>query len=480
MKLTKKILSMLLTLALLAVMAVPAFAAVNNGSIIIKNAMADNTYTAYRILDLESFNADTNKYSYKASEKWAAFVGSAAIKDVYLRTDEAGYVTWVEGAEVTDFADLAIEYAEKNEIASDASAKATTTTVEFTGLPLGYYLLDTSLGSLCSLDTTNPSVEMSENNEKPEIDKKVYNKVDETYADANSAKIGEDVQFRIVVTAQKGAHDYIVHDAMSEGLTFNNDIKVVVGDKELTKNTDYTVTTGHTNIDGHPNNVPCTFHVEFSEEFLEGIEDTVEIYITYTATLNKDAVVYEDTNFNNVKLEYGDDISTEWEFTDTYTFHMDIAKTDKDNVILSKAVFELYTQETGGEPIKLIDLGKDTEGRNKYRVAEKDEAGSVTEFNAEIASIIGLGRGTYYLEEVSAPEGYNKLTERQEVELEKTNLHVVLAHGKYYSGGVKVVNQSGTELPSTGGMGTTLFYLGGGAMFLGALVLLVTKKRMKD
>lgn len=478
MKATKKILSILLTLALLVVMAVPAFAA-GNGKITINNAVSGNTYTIFKILDLESFDAENNKYAYKASEKWKDFVVMDGIKNVYLITDDAGYVTWAENANAEEFAELAKEYEKEKEIIDDGNIVADSSTVVFDKLDLGYYLLDTSLGSLCALDTTNPTVEMYEKNQKPGIEKSVYNKVDEKYTTANSARIGENVEFQTIVTAQKGAHGYIVHDAMSEGLTFNKDVKVYVGDKEL--GTDkYSVVTENLTQDGHPYQ-KCTFHVVFNDEYLETIENTTEIRITYSAKLNENAVIYEDSNYNNAKLEYGDNISTDWKGTDTYTFHIDVVKTDKDGIILSEAVFELYDVEEGGNPIKLVAQGE-IDGKNTYRVAKENEtANVVTEFNAEIASIIGLGRGTYYLQEVSAPEGYNKLTGRQIVELEKTNLHVVLdTHGHYYSGGVQVINQSGTELPSTGGIGTTLFYGVGGAMFLGALIMLVTKKRMKD
>ena len=149
-----------LVLALMMVFAVTAFAEGETGSITINDAVVGQTYTIYQILDLESYNASANAYAYKATTAWNTFINSDAIKGTYVEVDAQGYVTWKDGADAAAFAKAAQKYAKDNSITNQGSVTATTTTVSFTGLDLGYYLVDTTLGTLCSLDTTNPNVVM--------------------------------------------------------------------------------------------------------------------------------------------------------------------------------------------------------------------------------------------------------------------------------------------------------------------------------
>ena len=163
MKYAKKLVGLLLALVMVFAMSVTAFAAngtnSNDGKITIDNAVVGETYTIYQILTLESYDTEAGAYSYKATKDWEAFAAQEGVKDVYLKTDAQGYVTWVgdQTAErVSAFAALAKAYAANKTPA--ASKEATAETVEFTGLNLGYYLLDSSLGTLCSLDTASKEV----------------------------------------------------------------------------------------------------------------------------------------------------------------------------------------------------------------------------------------------------------------------------------------------------------------------------------
>ena len=155
MRNAKKLAGLLLALAMLLTLPVNVFAA-GEGSITIDNAVVDQTYTIYRILDLESYDAQSGAYAYKANAVWKAFAESTDIKDVYLATNELGYVTWVKGADAAAFAKLAQKYAADNSIVNQGVKKADSTTVKFEGLDLGYYLVDSTLGTLCALNTTNP------------------------------------------------------------------------------------------------------------------------------------------------------------------------------------------------------------------------------------------------------------------------------------------------------------------------------------
>ena len=164
MKRFKKLAGLMLALVMVLAMALPAFAEGETGSITINDAVVGQTYTVYQILDLESYNASANAYAYKATTAWNTFINSDAIKGTYVEVDTQGYVTWKTGADAAAFAKAAQKYAKDNSIANQGSVTATTTTVSFTGLDLGYYLVDTTLGTLCSLDTTNPDVVMEEKN----------------------------------------------------------------------------------------------------------------------------------------------------------------------------------------------------------------------------------------------------------------------------------------------------------------------------
>ena len=160
MKYVRKSLALLLALILVLALGGTAFAEGETGSITINNAVVGQTYTIYQILDLESYNASANAYSYKATTAWSGFINSDDIKDIYVSVDGQGYVTWNTGADEVAFAKAAQKYAKDNSIGNQGSVTATTTTVSFTGLDLGYYLVDSTLGTLCSLNTTKPDVVM--------------------------------------------------------------------------------------------------------------------------------------------------------------------------------------------------------------------------------------------------------------------------------------------------------------------------------
>ena len=185
MKRTKKLLALLLALVMAMAMNISAFAASgtndNNGTITINDAVSGQTYSVYQILVLESYNTESNAYSYKAVDGWSNFLSSQS--DV-INVDENGYVTWTDefadDATYAAFAKAALEYAKQtsiepnqSKIAGEPDEGEEYSTVEFTGLNLGWYLVDTSLGALCSLNTTTPDATIEEKNEAPTIDKEV-------------------------------------------------------------------------------------------------------------------------------------------------------------------------------------------------------------------------------------------------------------------------------------------------------------------
>lgn len=479
MKNLKKWTSILLALVMVLAMSVTAFAETEGeqerGSITIDNAVIGHTYKAYQILYLESYDITTGKYSYKANSAWEEWLKT---QTEFVQFD-GDYVLWVDGADVVEFAKKAQEKAK--ELTPAANEKADSKTVTFTNLELGYYLLDTTLGTLCSLDTTNPDVTMEEKNEEPTIVKEVKEDSTGVYGESNTAQIGDKVEFKTTVHAKKGAENYVVHDEMSDGLTLDdNSITVYVGsvsDANKLSADNYTVKTTEFRDD-------CNFELAFKQTYLDTLTKDTDLIITYSAILNEKAAIDGDsnTNTNTTKLDYGEGGYTEWDTTTTKTFKFDVVKTDSDNKLLSDAKFELYDAETNGNKINLVD-----EGSGVYRVATNGEATKDGFTSAVIeagrATVTGLDANTtYWLQETEAPKGYNKLTSRQKVEMKESNLTTTMSGDTWQegNGGVHVINKAGSELPRTGGMGTTLFRVIGGILVIGAAVLLIAKKRMSS
>lgn len=442
----------------------------NDGKITIDPAKENQVYNIYEVLKLESFDSDKGAYAYKATDAWETFINSAEIKGVYVNVDAQGYVTWVPGkdneAGAAEFAAKALAYAKdeaNNIIATATKESGNNTTVEFTGLNLGYYLVDSSLGALCGLTTTAKEATIHEKNTAGDMKKEV--KIDAVnYGDSNTASIGDTIEYKIEVTIGKGAETYTLTDLLDESLTVDvNDISVTAPNVTNFATVDTTATNDY------------TFKVVIDGSKLT--EGTI-VTITYKAVLNEKA---EKINNNKATLVYGNNNKIEKE-TKTYTYEFDLIKTDSSNVLLDGAKFKLYDAATGGNEIKVILID---EVNHIYRVATKAEnaAEAITVTDGK-ATIFGLGNGTYYLEETKQPEGYNKLASRVEVKVENADNKATTETAdnviKYVHGGVRVINYNGTVLPTTGGLGTTLFIAIGSLVALMAAVVLVTNKRMAN
>lgn len=488
MKYMKKLITLLAVLTLALAMAVPAFAESSTGTITIDNAVTGTTYKAYRIFDLESYDTNKDVYSYKLNTKWKDFPeysttidGNTVSAADFFSVNSAGYIEWKDTKKDAgaDFAKLAKAFVVEKNIEWDRTETASSTTVTFTDLTLGYYLVDTSLGSLCSLNTTAPSVTIKEKNSDTTIEKKIVITGDEK-VDSNSAGIGDTVNFSITITVKDGApKNYVLHDKLS-GLTFNPDsLEVKVGTETLTPNTDYTLETNPTDGD--------SFDVNFTNGKLQTNDVVV---VTYSATVAANATIAGAGNKNTAKLEYNGKDSTTEETT-TYVWKLNVHKytlnsTNKE-VALSGAKFVLYRMDGGTKKYAKLT-------NNKIDSWVTDKGGATTlETSGEGDILIeGLNVGTYYLEETEAPAGYNKLTKPIEVKITATPDVTGVSETVEYKNQndstytpatdatVKVLNEAGTQLPSTGGIGTTLFYVIGGGLMAVAAVLLVTKKRMNN
>ena len=479
---TRTLCSALLALMLAVCMIVPAMAEGETGSITINDAVVGQTYTIYQILDLESYNTTANAYAYKATTAWNTFINSDAIKGTYVEVDAQGYVTWKDGADPAAFAKAAQQYAKDNSIANQGTVTATTTTVNFSSLDLGYYLVDSTLGTLCSLDTTNPNVVMMEKNEAPTNVKTVEEDSTGNYGEKNDADIGQTVNFKSTITAQAGAENYVFHDTMSAGLTYTGVTGITLNGQTVDASNYTVVTNGLT--DG------CTFEVTFTQAFCDTLKANDQIVISYTATVNENAVVGLPGNPNESKLSYGDSSVAGGDHnvtppseTVTYTWDLDVLKyaNGDETVVLADAQFVLLNNAK--TEVATIVNGKVT---SWVAVPAAADDGTITwPANTVLTTdasgkieIDGLDADTYYLREVKAPDGYNKLADDIQVVITGASKDEASSELTYTTVVAKVNNQSGTELPSTGGIGTTVFYVVGGLLVVGAFILLVSKRRV--
>lgn len=455
-------------------------ATTEKGTITINNAIPEQTYTIYKILDLESYDKAKNNYSYKPANGWETFIDQ---NDEYFIKNEYDGISWKASEGETEaqkqerastLAKKALDYAKDSSHSITNSGKETagSTTVTFSGLDLGYYLVDSSVGALCSLNTTNPTVEIQEKNGVPTVEKIIVDSnKDET---DNYANIGDVIKYKTIITAQGGAQNYVLHDTMDKGLTFNDDVKVKKSGEteDLIQNQDYELIT-------NPTDKTCTFEIKFIDTFLKAINAETKIEVTYSATLNGDAKIYE-ANENTTYLTYGNNNKTTDRKTHTVSYEIKVLKYTKttDNP-LANATFSLYNAETAGMPYKLVQKT----GTTDYRLAMTGQSGitEITTNDKGKFSIQGLKPGDYWLEETAAPKGYNKLTKRIKVHINEAGHYVINDEntGSPISQ-VEVENKSGTVLPSTGGAGTTMIYLIGGALVLGSGVVLATKRRVKN
>lgn len=454
------------------------------GAITVSNVKEGHTYNLYKILNLESYSYETGKanegnYSYTLVDNdWGAFVRNNAGKDKFFTIIDNKYVTFNQGASAEALAKAAIEFAKgKNLEIKKTPTKDSNGNLVFSDLDLGYYLVDSSVGALCGLNTTNPTVTIEEKNGTPTVGKQVKEDSTEIFDSSNTADIGQKVEFKTTITAQAGAQNYVLHDKMDAGLTFNNDIQITLNSK--------TVNNDSYNILLKSNSTPetkplddCTFEIDFSETFCNSLKADDQIIVSYSATLNENAVIKGSGNTNETWLKYGNGTDTAHSSTTTKTYEIPVFKYTGNNKPLAGAKFTLSKNSNGSDPIELIKVNDETKDLT-YRVAKTGEKPVATEITTPSNGkfvIQGLDADTYYLTETEAPKGYNKLA---------SPITIVIAEdGKVTSNGsevttVNVENKTGTLLPSTGGMGTTIIYMAGAILVIASGIVLVSKKKSK-
>ncbi len=464
MKTMKKIAAIVLAVVMALAMTTIAFAA-GTGSITVDNAIANEDYNAYKVFDVV-YNADKTAYSYTISNTspWyatvAAYTGitltkTAANENLFVAQQNSDFSAASFAKVLSDALENGDVQATAIELVNDGNGTATVD-----GLDLGYYFVTTTTGALCNLTTTSPDSVIHDKNDVP-FEKDTTNGV--------TFDLGEEVEFEITGkvpdTTGFTAYTYEIADTMSDGLTFNADSLTVTVDGAAPAANTYTVT-----------NTANGFVIDFDVMALSKTNVLDAIVVTYTATVNADAVAV--ISENNAVLTYSNDptdSTKEEEIKDSvevYTAQIVVDKFaagDDQSEKLAGAEFVLYNAEgkyysNNGTEVTWVDS---IDLATKY----------VTDGNG-VAEFDGIKDGTYYLLETAAPDGYNLLENALEVVIngQDADGNVVASQ---LSVEADVANSTGTILPETGGIGLTIFYIVGGLLVMGAVVMLITKRRMK-
>ena len=451
MKHAKKLASLLLALVMVLSLATTAFAEGETGTITVDNPIADQTYTAYKIFDV-TYNTDKSAYSYTidSSSEWFTTVQAYATEANGLTLTQANgsttyIVTTTDAFSAPDFA-VALKAAVTGKRGTTLTAQDDGT-VSVSSLPLGYYFVTSSTGALCNLTTTNPTVTIHDKNDIP------FDKVD----DQESVDVGQIVNYTITgkVPDYTGfkTYTYLITDTMSAGLTFKKDVKVTVGGTDVTSACTVTY-----DVDGIANKFTVSIPVM---SYTIG----AKIEVAYSAVVNENAVAKIENN--HAELKYSNDPTNDKSFgtfTDEETVYsakivIDKYETGKEDTKLAGATFILYKEVTTGEgetavTSKLYYKWNDTDKKVEW-VTDKAQATSKTTDDTGAASFEGLADGTYYLEETAAPAGYNLLDAPVSVTVNGANATKADLSSLTVTEGV--ANNTGALLPSTGGMGTTIF-----------------------
>ena len=501
MRHTKRIFAILLSLAMILTMSIAmsatAFAA-TDGSVTVSNKTSGKTYTAYKVFSATYTNDNPQKVAYFYDGSNATFLANLqADNSPFTLTGPVNGVynvirkTGKQDSDIIDFLK-----ANKDNFGSGTTKNGNGGSLVFDGLDYGYYYITTTNGTAVTIDSALKDVTVIDKNQGSTLDKqeKIANgtwSYDDSNVDGHkvenpvpTANVGDTVSYKVTgsFTQYQGETKVVAFrfkDTMSAGLTADKNVVIKVkstGDTEFRTLTasDYTVNYSADTACVTTITVPT---VDNKGDFIYG--SVTEYEITYSAKVN-DAAVTRDEENNTVDLDYTAN-NTDWtdvdqDETKVKDYKITLTKQETGSATkLAGAKFKLYDAETGGNEIPLVlvtgegkgDGTKDATVNNVYRHAKEGETGvEIVTSQTGIVEILGLANGNYYFEETEAPAGYNKLTARTEV----TTINNA-------DGTITVNNATGTELPSTGGIGTVIFYVLGSLLVVGCGIVLISKRR---
>ena len=538
-KVIKKLLAALLAVAMVCAMAIPAFAENSEGDV-----DSHHTYSAFQIFkgdvegnnikDFKISNVDWGSNIINNSDDFLNKLREAdTIGPLFTNAKSAQEVLavisqWHDSDDNSiAFARFVCHYLYSNDANPTYVVRAGSNALTIPEAKAGYYLFvdttdfskDDSYHSynsfLLMVTKGNWNVPITPKAEKPTVEKKVYDNPDGTstggFGSSADHAINEKFQFQLTATlpdSTNRAYDYydkysvIFHDTLSEGITYDGPDSVVIKSNghtyDIPKDSPkYNVDVSHLESDHSfvvsiPDVKTCVEDPEFN------LNNGATITVTYTAHLNDNAFVNTASgsteNKNSVRLQYSNNPRPDdeyWGYTPNYTPESEVyvytyqlnntklAETEN-GTPLPGAGFRLYSDADYKNEVKLYQDGefyypiKDATDKNKEAVEMKSAANG--QFNVK-----GLDAGTYYLKETTTPADFTPCSVIPPVTITANHNgnHVELDSSKLST---TIINKKagGITLPSTGGIGTTLFYVVGGGLMVAAIVLLVTKKRMEN
>ncbi len=563
----KKALSFVLILVLALSLCVPVFAdntgtggeataptTSTPGTITITNALKGETYNLYKLFDFTWDGDKAYSYTLPVDSSWETFFTTGAGSTYFTidsttravtPTDKLG--TGKSDPSVRAFADAAMAYLADttNNIKADDSITAEADgSITFSGLTYGYYLIDTTMGTVCVLDSNSTDLTVTDKTSAPTQNKQVREDDgegdgwSETYA---NAPIGQDVDFRAIINNVYKREDLVYHDAMSTGLTLNKEtVAVYMRPDKNEKETyltpydpnspndpyDYKVIYPDQTVPAHADGKKCTFEIIFEDTYLQGLaSNSAYLVVTYSAELNEQAEITtpggqdltQGGNPNDSAISYGQSQWSTWDQVTVHTWPLEVFKYTTVGGVktsLAGAKFVLakplvaggkaqwaYVKAVDADNVPLTGVTYDQNNNptpNGWILSDVNETTKVApipegvyEFSStnadgtpKLITINGLdAHDEYVLIETEAPEGYNKLSAPLYFRINDSAADGVVGYVEInnisgLNSQLEVENRTGTELPSTGGVGTTMFYIVGGVLAVGAVVLLVTKKRM--
>ena len=519
MKKMKKVMALLLSLVMVLAMSIATFA--TEGS-----TESSNTYTitapdnghTYEVYQIFTGDLSTeNGVQILSNLKWGKN-GKGGVADTAVNADVISALNNVKGQSDTNILAVVANYVNLDK----ANVFGTVSNAIALNVPAGYYLIKDVDGKFTNKNDsyTKYIVKVAENitidpkSDKPSVEKKFQEnvKTDNTtdgygdrYNDTADYNIGDAVPFKLIGTvpdmSQYAKYKYTFHDTLSNSFDApsKDRVKVYVsssksgeGQKEITDT--FTVTVSGQNITVSTDNLKA----------IDGVEKGKYVIVEYSAVLNKNASIESATpgNTNEVYLTYSNNPNQGGDGTPeegktpvdkviVFTYKLDAEKVDGQdaNKKLENVTFRVYRKIANNEK----EWAKVTDGKLSGWTISEDDATTLKSDKDGKFSVAGLDDGTYYIKEVQQLPGYNKLTEDVEVAIvantsngqsgagevsELTEIKLKVDKSDIKGNVVTIKNNKGTNLPTTGGMGTTIFYVVGSILVLGAAILLITKKRM--
>lgn len=504
MKVWKKIMAFAVCMVMILAMTVTAFADDTTQTYTITAPDNDHVYEIYQIFTGKLSNGVLSDIKWGKNSK-KKNVGENVPKDVLDALTSKNSSTDKEKLEeINNYVDLTTDPIATLSKNNTYEAEA------------GYYLIKDKEDSVAENDVYTTyivsvvgDVKISPKGEVPEFTKKVKDTNDTTgeqsaWQDSADYDIGDEVPFqlncRIPVNYVDYEHYYLAfHDVTEKGLSFDKEsVKVYIDGKELKDTSAYEIKTQETGLDG-VNGEKCTFEVIFNDlKKIDSVNSESIISVEYTAKLNDEAVIGQQGNVNSAKVEYSNNPNvieegkpatpgaSPWDNVIVFTYKIVINKVDQDNKALGNAAFKLEKKNAAGAFEVVLDYTN-----------EASENKTSFEFS-------GLDDGVYRLTETKTPEGYNSIdpitfsvTADHKIQWENENRTDVLQalSGAKESGQIElalnasnsdkgelqttIINQAGALLPSTGGIGTRIFYIIGGILMVAAVVL-ITKVRFHN